>query len=137
MSQTCDPTELTRAEAQAVLADSGVRAAYLVDAVLSGISGFDQHMSTLAPQAPRVSALFSLVDPTRIQFALFANGQASELCAYEYNPDAEDMTGPRLYCTDSRGREVGTSATTRQLQPFIDFALARMESSVWERVKSA
>ncbi|KWU24741.1 hypothetical protein [Burkholderia cenocepacia] len=137
MTPTCQPTELTRAEAQAVLSDTGVRAAYMVDAVLSGVKELDRQMSALTAQASHISAVFSLVDPHRVQFALFVAGQPSDLCAYEYNPDAENMAAPKLYCTDSRGRDIGTSAATRQLQPLIDFALARMESSVWERVKSA
>lgn len=137
MSQTCEPTALTRAEAQAVLADGGVRAAYMVDAVLSGVLGFGQHLAGLTPHAPGLTAFFSQVDPSRIQFAVFADGKPLEYCAYEYDPDAEDMAGPRLCRTDARGQEDGTSSTTRQLQPFIDFALARMEAQVWARVKAA
>lgn len=137
MSQTCEPTALTRAQAQAALADSGVRAAYMVDAVLSGVLGFDQHLASLTPYSPRLTAFFSQVEPSRIQFAVFADGKPLEYCAYEYDPDAEDMAGPRLYCTDTRGSEAGTSTTTRQLQPFIDSALARMEAQVWARVKFA
>ncbi|KWT98442.1 MULTISPECIES: hypothetical protein [unclassified Variovorax] len=132
MTTTTTPRPFSRSQALAVLEMQGAQSAHLVDAVLLGLAELNEQSARDGSAQAQLRVLFSQVDPTRVQFALFAGEQRVQLCAYEYDP--EMMGGPELACTDVDGQLSGPCALTRRLHPLMDMALARMESQVWARV---
>jgi hypothetical protein len=132
MKPTTTPRPFSRSQAQAVLDMDGAQAAHLVDAVLLGLAALNEQSHCDGSGLPQLRVLFSQVDATRVQFALFAGETRVQLCAYEYEPDV--MPGPSLACTDADGEMSGPCALTARLHPLMDMALARMESQVWARV---
>ena len=131
--QTPTPArQLTHAEATAVLSSRGVASAHLVDAVLLAVAAFGDRAAADHGSTRRLRVLFSRIEPMRVNFALFQDEQRLQLLMYEFDP--KTMAAPALHRTDAVGERAGTCALTRQLQPLMDVALARMESQVWARV---